>query len=239
MRFVSHEPHRPFARPIDHAESDPCSGHGSSRRLAVSTACRSREVLRVFRLPARAVRRALVSAFMVSALIAPGVFPRLAAAESLGIITIVQANPANPSQAFHYTANVPEMASDFYLDQDPTTYPQPFETSSWVTPGSFEVQQDEPPLGWDIAEINCTDPQGNSTGEVWNRRAVIQMDANEEIVCTFTMAQAVGDINIYQSTVPQTPISFQYGGDFGAFSLADDGDEVNDGTWRNQGFSGV
>ena len=51
------------------------------------------------------------------------------------------------------------------------------------------------------------------------------MDAGEEIYCTFTDAPAVGDINIYQTTLPQDPTTFQYSGDVRNFGLADDGDE--------------
>jgi Ca2+-binding RTX toxin-like protein len=178
---------------------------------------------------------------MAAALIAPAAFPRLAAAaESLGSVTIIQVTPANPSQAFNYTSNVPEMLTGFSLDQDPTTWPAPWETSNYVTPGQFEVTQEVGAPGWAVGSIECTDPQGESSyGDVSSRTARIRMDADEEIVCTFTNVPAVGDINIFQSTIPQTPISFQYSGDLGSFSLADDGDEVNDGTWRNLGSSGL
>lgn len=195
----------------------------------------------MLRFPARAARRALASAFIVTATILPGVFPRPAAAtESLGSVTIVQATPANPAQAFNYTSNVPEMLTGFSLDQDPTTWPAPWETSNYVTPGQFEVSQEEPPVGWRLESIECTDPQGeSSSGDAGSRTATIRMDGDEEIVCTFTNVPAVGDILVHQSTIPQDPVVFQFGGDIGAFALADDGDEVGDGTWRDYGTSGL
>ena len=131
------------------------------------------------------------------------------------------------------------MMTQFYLDQDPTTYPQPWETSLYVTPGQYLVSQ-EPHEGWRISDIECTDPDGNSSGDVSNRSATIRMDAGEEIHCTFTNVPAVGDINIYQTTLPQDPTSFQFSGDVGTVGLADDGDESGaDGTWRNFGTQGL
>jgi Ca2+-binding RTX toxin-like protein len=193
----------------------------------------------VFRHPFGVVRRIIGSALVISAVVVPGVFPRPAAAvEALGSVTIVQATPANPSQAFAYSSNVPEMLTSFYLDQDPTTYPQPWETSLYVTPGQYLVEQD-PQQGWRISDIQCTDPDGNSSGDVSSRSATIRMDAGEEIYCTFTNVPAVGDIVIHQTTIPQDPVLFEYSGDIGPFSLADDGDEQNDGTWRDAGSSGL
>ena len=193
------------------------------------------------RLQHGAVRRICGSAFIVASLVLSGAFPRLAFADEplLGSVTIVQSTPANPSQAFGYSSNVPEMMTQFYLDQDPTTYPQPWVTSLYVTPGQYLVSQ-EPHEGWRISDIECTDPDGNSSGDVSNRSATIRMDAGEEIHCTFTNVPAVGDINIYQTTLPQDPTSFQYSGDVGTFGLADDGDESGaDGTWRNFGTQGL
>jgi hypothetical protein len=186
-----------------------------------------------------AIRRILGSALIVTAVVLPGVLPRpVAAVEPLGSVTIYQATPANPSQAFEYTSNVPEMRSPFFLDQDPTTSPPPWETSLFVTPGQYLVEQ-QPHEGWRISDIECRDPDGNSSGDVSNRSATIRMDAGEEINCTFTNVPAVGDIVIHQTTIPQDPVLFEYSGDVGPFSLADDGDEQNDGTWRDAGTSGL
>ena len=105
------------------------------------------------RLQHGAVRRICGSAFIVASLALSGAFPRLAFADEplLGSVTIVQSTPANPSQAFGYSSNVPEMMTQFYLDQDPTTYPQPWATSLYVTPGQYLVSQ-ELHEGWRISE---------------------------------------------------------------------------------------
>jgi Ca2+-binding RTX toxin-like protein len=194
----------------------------------------------VNRLQPGAVRRICGSAFLVAGMVVSAAFPRLAfATEPLGSVTIYQTTPANPSQAFGFTSDVPGMMSNFYLDQDPTTYAPLSVTSLSVTPGQYVVTQ-EPQDAWTVSDIECNDPGGNTIGDVSTRSATIRMDAGEEITCTFTDVPAVGDINIFQTTQPQDPTSFQYSGDIGSFGLADDGDESGaDGTWRNFGTQGL
>ena len=192
----------------------------------------------MFRLPSRAVRAALGTSLVVFGFVLPGPRPA-AAAEGLGSVIIVQSTPSNPSQAFRYTSNVEEMATEFYLDQDPTTYPPATEASSWVTPGQYRVTQ-ETHTGWKVASIECTDPEGEGTwGDASNRTATINMDADEEIVCTFMNVPATGDVNLHQTTVPQDPTVFHYITDFSSLDLADDGNEGGDGTWRDGGFGGI
>ena len=155
------------------------------------------------------VRRICGSAFIVASLVLSGAFPRLAFADEplLGSVTIVQSTPANPSQAFGYSSNVPEMMTQFYLDQDPTTYPQPWVTSLYVTPGQYLVSQ-EPHEGWRISDIECTDPDGNSSGDVSNRSATIRMDAGEEIHCTFTNAPRSATSTSTRRRFPRTRRAF-------------------------------
>jgi hypothetical protein len=144
----------------------------------------------VFRIPSRAVRAALGASLVVLTFVGPGPRP-VAAVESLGSVVIVQSTPSNPSQAFGYTSNVTEMSTEFYLDQDPTTAPQATEASTWVTPGEYQVTQ-VAQSGWKVSDIACTDPDFNSSGN-GDRTATIRMDADEDIVCTFTNVPATGD----------------------------------------------
>ena len=111
------------------------------------------------RLQHGAVRRICGSAFIVASLVLSGAYPRLAFADEplLGSVTIVQSTPANPSQAFGYSSNVPEMMTQFYLDQDPTTYPQPWATSLSVAPGEYLVTQDFHE-GWKLSEHRVHGP---------------------------------------------------------------------------------
>ena len=192
----------------------------------------------MFRLPSRAVRAALGTSLVLLGFVVPG--PRPAAAvEGLGSVIIVQSTPSAPSQAFRYTSDVEEMSSEFYLDQDPTTYPPATEASNWVTPGQYVVRQ-ETHTGWKLASVECTDPEGEGTwGDASNRTATINMDADEEIVCTFTNVPATGDVNLHQTTVPQDPTIFHYMTEFSTLDLADDGNEGGDGTWRDGGFGGI
>jgi Ca2+-binding RTX toxin-like protein len=50
---------------------------------------------------------------------------------------------------------------------------------------------------------------------------------------------ATGDVYIHQVTNPQDPTVFHYTTEFSSLDLADDGDEVGDGTWRDGGFTGI
>ena len=114
------------------------------------------------RLQHGAVRRICGSAFIVASLVLSGAFPRLAFADEplLGSVTIVQSTPANPSQAFGYSSNVPEMMTQFYLDQDPTTYsPAVRRRRSTSRPASTWSPRTSTRAGGS-ASIECTDPDG-------------------------------------------------------------------------------
>jgi Ca2+-binding RTX toxin-like protein len=196
----------------------------------------------VFRSNAGAVRRSLASCLALAAVIAVGIFPPPAAAAepALGSVTIVQRVPSGVSRAFPYSANVPELMSNFYLDIDPTTYAPMSITSNYVTPGPYTVSQDEPEAGWVVSDIECNDPGGNTTTDLSNRAAHIQMDAGEEITCSFTNTEVYGEVVVRLDTIPDDPTSFQFAADWsGSFSLADDGNEVDDGTWNTMTSSGI
>jgi hypothetical protein len=184
-----------------------------------------------------AIRRILGSALIATAAILPGISIRpVAAVEPLGSVTVIQHTPVNGSQDFHYRSDVPELSSDFYLDDDTDDYTPGQQESQYVADGQFEILQDEL-SGWALTNVDCQDPSG---GENYYTNGVrIDVSGGEDIVCTFTNTPTTGDINIYQTTLPQDPTSFQYGGDVGTFSLADDGNEVDDGTWRNMGSQGL
>jgi Ca2+-binding RTX toxin-like protein len=191
----------------------------------------------VNRLLPGAVRRIFGSALIVAGIVAPAAFPRLALADGpvLGTVIILQQTPINGAQDFHYTSEVPELPSSFYLDDDnDPSNPNSLE-SDYVQVGQFAVYQDEQP-GWSVSVV-CDDPNGGTNG--YTNGALLDMSAGETITCTFTNTPTTGDINIHQTTVPQDPTSFQFSGDLGPFSLADDGNEATDGTWRDFGTQGL
>ena len=45
-------------------------------------------------------------------------------------------------------------------------------------------------FGWDLTSVECTDTQGTtSTGDVANRKALLNVDPGDSITCTFTNSQ--------------------------------------------------
>ena len=189
------------------------------------------------RLDSGAIRRICGSALVVSALVLPG-FPRPAAAVEpvYGSVTIIQHTPINGGQDFHYSSEVPEMLTSFNLDDDDDGYLPDQQSSSYVPAGQYLVSQDEV-SGWELSSIECQDPTGGGNG--YTNGVLLDVAAGEDVVCTFTNLPTTGDINIHQATLPQDPTVFQYGGDLGNVGLADDGDEVGDGTWRDFGTVGL
>jgi len=192
----------------------------------------------VNRLQPGAVRRICGSAFLVASMVVSAAFPRLAFADEpvLGTVIVIQHTPVHGDQDFHYTSEVPELANSFWLDDDNDPYTPSQQESDYVPAGQYQILQDEVP-GWTV-NVQCDDPNGGENG--YTNGVVIDMSAGETITCTFTNTPTTGDINIYQTTQPQDPTVFQYGGDLGSFGLADDGDESGaDLTWRNFSTSGI
>jgi hypothetical protein len=214
------------------------AGASASRRAPPFEARGSREVLRVNRFHPGAFRRILGSALIVTAAMLPGLWPRPAAAVEpvYGSVTVIQHTPLRGDQDFHYSSEVPEMATSFDLDDDSDAYLPNEQTSGfYVPPGQYYIDQDSV-NGWEVSS-SCQDSNGGTNAG--GSSVMVDISAGEEVICTFTNTPTTGDINIYQTTLPQDPTSFQYGGDVGTFSLADDGNEVDDGTWRNMGSQGL
>ena len=191
------------------------------------------------RLQPGAIRRICGSAVIVAGMVVSAAFPRLAFADEpvLGSITVIQHTPVLGDQDFQFRSDVPEMSTDFSLDDDADpTLPNQI-ASYYVPPGQYEVLQDEV-SGWEMTGVQCDDPNGGENG--YTNGVLIDMSAGEDITCTFNNVPTTGSINIYQTTQPQDPTVFQYGGDFGSFGLADDGDESGaDMTWRNFSTTGL
>jgi hypothetical protein len=192
----------------------------------------------VNRLQPGAVRRICGSAFIVASMVLSGAFPRLAFADEPlpGSVTVIQHTPLRGDQDFHYSSEVPEMANSFWLDDDNDPQLSNESTSGfYVPPGQYYIDQDSV-SGWDVSS-SCQDSNGGTNAN--GRSVMVDISAGEDVVCTFTNTPTTGDINIFQSTQPQDPNVFQYSGDIGSFGLADDGNEVDDGTWRNMGSQGL
>ncbi len=54
-----------------------------------------------------------------------------------------------------------------------------------LEPGSYAVSELSPPLGWTLIDITCEDPDGGTVTDLASGTATIDVDAGEQILCTF------------------------------------------------------
>jgi uncharacterized repeat protein (TIGR01451 family) len=123
---------------------------------------------------------------------------------SPGSITIVREAKPDDGTAFNFTDNI-AAPNSFTLD---STTPKTF---SNVAPGSYSVTETVPE-DWRLTGINCVDEDGGTV--VNGTTALIDLDANEAVICTFINKAKDGitvvksaDVNI--ATVGQT-ITYTY-----------------------------
>jgi hypothetical protein len=93
----------------------------------------------------------------------------------------------------HSSADFTFVGSDgigtFRLEDDgDETDGEPSERRFDVTPGQFTVTEDRF-AGFTLTSVVCSDPTNNSTGDLANRRANINVASGETVTCTFTNAE--------------------------------------------------
>lgn len=141
-----------------------------------------------------------------------------------GDITIVKdAQPDDP-QDFSFSGDLGTFTLDDANPDDNDGVPNSV-TFSDLDPGTFDVTETLP-AGWNLGAIVCDgDLDGGSTVDLANETVSIDLDAREEIACTFVdTAQPPpeeGAITIVKDSIPDDPQSFDFSGDLGAFSLSD------------------
>jgi plastocyanin len=95
-------------------------------------------------------------------------------------------------------------------------------TVTGLGPGSYDVTQSLP-AGWNLTQITCDDPDGGSSVDLAAGTATIDVDAGEQITCTFlnTETPSGGSVTIVKETVPEDAGGqmFAFVGDLGALSL--------------------
>ena len=96
-------------------------------------------------------------------------------------------------------------------------------TTSDLEPGSYDITE-ALPAGWELTQITCVDPDGGSVVNLATATATVDLDAGEQVTCTFRNTQQ-GSLTIVKQTVPQDSGGQQFGfaGDLGAFSLTGGG----------------
>jgi hypothetical protein len=151
------------------------------------------------------------------------------------IITIIKDTVPDDAQDFSFTTTGGLSPSSFTLDDDPLDLTLPNnQTYTRVASGSYNVTETLPVAGFELTNLVCTDPDGGTTVDLGTGTATIDVDASENITCTFTnepSAVLTGSITIIKDTKPDDPQDFSYtttGTGLSDFSLDDDGDNTND-----------
>lgn len=106
-------------------------------------------------------------------------------------------------------------------------------TFSDLAPGLIDVTE-VVPAGWTLTNIVCNDPTANTSVDVPNATASVQLDPDETVTCTFVDTMDMpqqGSITIVKDAQPDDPQVFDFTGDLGAFALDDDGVGANSVTF--------
>ncbi|MGH2764430.1 MAG: prealbumin-like fold domain-containing protein, partial [Actinomycetota bacterium] len=101
-----------------------------------------------------------------------------------GSITIVKDALPNDPQDFSYTTTGLSPAT-FTLDDDADGALSNTRTFTGLLPGTYTVAEDADPPGWQLTDLSCVDPDTGTTWDLGTRTATIDLDAGEDIVCTF------------------------------------------------------
>lgn len=142
-----------------------------------------------------------------------------------GLLTVVKDTVADDPQDFEFLGS--QSIGAFELDDEgggDATLPS--SRSFFVPVGSYCVSEAVAP-GFALTGIACEDPTANSSGDVPNRTAHVDLAFDEEVVCTFTnTSAAAATLTIVKDTVPDGPQDFAFtgSGTIGAFTLDDDAD---------------
>jgi hypothetical protein len=98
---------------------------------------------------------------------------------TVGSITIIKSAVPTSTQAFAFSGSL----GAFSLVDDGT--PPNSQTFLNLSPGSYTVTEGSVP-GWNLANLTCTDPDNGSVTDLGTRKATIDLDAAENVVCTFS-----------------------------------------------------
>ncbi|MBC8509534.1 MAG: hypothetical protein H8D34_32180, partial [Chloroflexi bacterium] len=102
-----------------------------------------------------------------------------------GSITIIKDTQPDDAQDFAYSGTLGAFDLDDYADATLSN------TAIFnnLTPGTFTVTEGVV-SGWVLDDLSCVDPDGGSSTSVGTRTATIDVDAGENVTCTFTNQQS-------------------------------------------------
>jgi LPXTG-site transpeptidase (sortase) family protein len=117
-------------------------------------------------------------------------------AVAYGSITVTKDTVPDTAQDFGFTGNGPggyNFDGGFSLDDDADgTLPNTL-TFNNLIPGNYSVMESTV-SGWFLTGLTCTDPDNGSTTNLGTATATIDLDAGENVSCTFTNTQWITSI---------------------------------------------
>jgi len=130
-----------------------------------------------------------------------------------GDITIIK-NTVGANGTFQYVSGA---LGDFGITTVANTGSQSF---TGLSPGAYDVAEIIP-AGWNLTDLVCADPNGNSVIDVAAGTVTINLDPGESISCTFTNTQ-LATLIVQKITDPAgSTQSFSFTGALGNFNLLD------------------
>lgn len=124
-----------------------------------------------------------------------------------GSVTIIK-NTIGGDATFSYTSNTLPIPATFNIL---TTAGSGSASTTGLLPGTYNVTE-TPLAGWDLTDLSCQDPNGNSTVDIITGTVTINLDAGETITCTYENT-ARGQIDIIKATTPSSTNIFEFSHD--------------------------
>jgi hypothetical protein len=151
--------------------------------------------------------------------------------DSTSSIRVTQVtSPASDPQDFGYTGS--GGIGPFSLDTDPASAGTPnVQTITHLAAGTYTITQNVPGT-WDLSALTCVDPTHDTTVELANHRAQVELAVGETVDCTFTDTTATLVVNVATSGPLNDPQDFSFTGSGGIAPFSLDTDS-SDGTLQH------
>src|SRR5215216_2313639 len=144
------------------------------------------------------------------------------------LTVIKETDPASDPQDFDFDLTGTGLPTDLDLDTDAgdATLPssQVFSLNAAQLGAKTVIESIVP--GWTLTDLECTGAGADSSTNTGTRTATLDIDAGENVVCTFTNTKNAS-VTIVKNAVPDDAQDFAFvttGSGWGGFSLDDDGD---------------
>lgn len=148
-----------------------------------------------------------------------------------GSVTIIK-NTIGGDATFNYTSGTPPIPASFNIM---TVGGTGSASTTGLEPGTYSVTE-TPLANWDLTNLSCVDPNGNSTWDLGTGTVTINLEAGETITCTYENTQR-GAFVLNKATTPSSTDVFQFTHDIVGDTVPASPVNVTTGTPQN--FLGV